>query len=58
MAGLLKLVDQSTYPGSSISAKVSDVNIYAKKASNIIERLLIKWKYNRSHEIKRDFFET
>ena len=53
----LKLVDQLTYLGPSISSIENYVNIRLAKMWNAIDRLSIIWKLDLSNEIKQDFFQ-
>ena len=46
------------YLVSQISSTERDVNIFLTKALNAFERLLIKWKSDKSQKIKWDFFQV
>ena len=56
--GHQKLVDKSTYLGSSISSAVSDTNMRLAKVWTGIDRLSIIWKTDLSDKIKRDFLQA
>ena len=54
----LKLVDKSTYLGSSVSSTEKDIDTWLKKAWIAIDRLSIIWKSNLSDKMKRSFFQA
>ena len=54
----LKLVDQFTYLGSSVSSTETDINTRLTKAWTAIDRLFIIWKSDRTDEMKRSFFQA
>ena len=49
-------MDKFTYLGSSVSLTESDISMRPVKAWTAIEKLSIKWKFNLSDKIKRNFF--
>ena len=56
--GPLKLVDNVTYLGNSVSSTERDVNIRLAKVWTAIDRISLIWKSARSDKIKRDFFQA
>ena len=53
--GSLKVVDKSTYLGSSVSSTENDINTRLEKAWSPINRLSVIWKSDLSDKIKRIF---
>ena len=51
----LKLVDKSTYRGSSVSSTKTDINMLLAKAKTAINRLLVMWKSDLTDKIKPVF---
>ena len=56
--GSQKLVDKSTYLGSSVSSTESNINMCLAKAWTAIDRLSIIWKSDIFDKIKRNLFQT
>ena len=54
----LKLVDEFTYLGSSISSTEKDINTRLTKAWTAINRLSIIWKLDLTDKMKRSFFSA
>ena len=54
----LKLVDEFTYLGSSVSSTEKDIDTWLMKAWTAIDRLSIIWKSNLIDEMKRSFFQA
>ena len=54
----VKLVDKSTYLGSSVSSTQKDINTWLTKAWTAIDRLLGICKSNLTDKIKRSFFPS
>ena len=54
----LKLVDNFTYLGSSVSSTEIDINTRLAKAWIAINRLLVIWKSDLFDKIKRIFFQA
>ena len=54
----LKLVDKSTYLGSSVSSTEIDIDMRLTKAWTAIDRLSIIWKSDLTDKIKRSFFQA
>ena len=54
----LKLVDKSTYLGSSVSSTEKDIDTQLTKAWTAIDRLSIIWESNLSDKMKRSFFQA
>ena len=54
----LKLVDNFTYLGSSISSTEKDIDTQLTKAWTAIDRLLIIWKSDLTDKMKRSFFQA
>ena len=54
----LKLVDNFTYLGSSVSSTEKDIDTRLTKAWTAIDRLSIIWKSNLSDKMKRCFFQA
>ena len=54
----LKLVDKSTYHGSSVSSTKNDINTRLAKASAAIESLSVIWKSDLSDKIKHSFLQV
>ena len=53
----LKLVDKSTYLGSSVSSTEKDIDTRLTKAWTTIDRLSIIWKSDLTDKMKRSFFQ-
>ena len=53
-----KLVDKSTYLGSSVSSTETDINTRLAKALTAIDRLLVIWKSDLTDKRKRSFFQA
>ena len=54
----LKLVDNFTYLGSSISSTEKDINTRLTKAWIAIDRLAVIWKSDLTDKMKRSFFQA
>ena len=54
----LKLVDKSTYIGSSFSSTENDIDTRLTKAWTAIDRLSIIWKSDLTDKMKRSFFQA
>ena len=54
----LKLVDEFTYLGSSVSSTEKDIDTRLTKAWTAIDRLSIIWKSNLTDKMKRSFFQA
>ena len=54
----LKLVDKSTYLGSSVSSTKTDINMQLAKAWTAIDRLTVIWKSDLTNKMKRSFFQA
>ena len=54
----LKLVDQFTYLGSSVSSTEKDIDTWLMKAWIAIDRLSIIWKSKLTNKMKRRFFQA
>ena len=54
----LKLVDNFTYLGSSVSSTETDINTWLAKAWTATDRLSVIWKSNLINKIKRSFFQA
>ena len=54
----LKLVDEFTYLGSSVSSTKKDIDTWLTKASTAIDKLLIIWKSDLTDKMKRSFFQA
>ena len=54
----LKLVDELTYLGSSISSTKKDIDTRLTKAWTAINRLSIIWKSDKTDKMKRSFFKA
>ena len=54
----LKLVDKSTYLGSSVSSTEKDIDTRLTKAWTAIDKLSIIWKSNVTDKMKRSFFQA
>ena len=54
-SSFLKLVDEFTNLGSSISSTENDINTRLAKAWTAIDRLLVRWKSNLTNKIKQFF---
>ena len=54
----LKLVDEFTYVGSSVSSTEKDIDTRLTKAWAAIDRLSIIWKSNLTDKMKRSFFQA
>ena len=52
----LKLVDEFTYLGSSVSSTEKDIDTWLTKAWTAIDRLSIIWNSDLSDKMKRGFF--
>ena len=50
-------VDKFAYFGKSVSSTKSELNIRPAKAWNVIDKLMIIEKFDRSDKLKRDFFQ-
>ena len=55
---LLKLVDEFTYLGSSVSSTEKEIDTRLTKAWTAINRLLIIWKSDLTDKMKRSFFKA
>ena len=56
--GPLKQVDKFTYLRSSISSTKNKMNTQLAKVWTAISRLLVRWKSDLTHKIKRSFFQA
>ena len=56
--GALKLVDKSTYLGSSVSSTETDIDTWLAKARAVINRLSVIWKSDLTDKMKRSFFKA
>ena len=56
--GPLKLVDKSTYLGSSVSSIKNDINMQLAKAWTAINRLLVIYKSDVSDKMKCSYFQA
>ena len=54
----LKLVDNFTYQGSSVSSTEKDIDPRLTKAWTAIDRVLIIWKSDLTDKMKRSFFQA
>ena len=54
----LKLVDNFTYPGSSVSSIGKDIDMRLAKAWTAINRLSVIWKSDLTDKMKRSFFQA
>ena len=54
----LKLVDEFTYLGSSVSSTEKDIDTQLMKAWTAINRLSIIWKSDLTDKMKRSFFQA
>ena len=54
----LKLVDKSTYQGSSVSSTEKDIDTRLMKAWTAIDKLLIIWKSDLTDKMKYSFFQA
>ena len=54
----LKLVDNFTYLGSSVSSTENDIDTRLTKAWTAIDRLSIIWKSDLTNEMNRSFFQA
>ena len=54
----LKLVDNFTYLGSSVSSTKKDIDTRLTKVWTVIDRLSIIWKSNLTDKMKRSFFQA
>ena len=54
----LKLVDEFTYLGSSVSSTEKDIDTLLTKAWTAIDRLSIIWKSDLTDKMKRSFFQV
>ena len=54
----LKLVDKSTYLGSSVSSTEKDIDTRLAKAWTAIDRLSLIWKLDLTDKMKRSFFQA
>ena len=54
----LKLVDNFTYLGSSVSSTETDINTRLAKAWASIDKLSIIWKSELTNKMKRSFFQA
>ena len=54
----LKLLDEFTYLGSSVSSAEKDIDMGLTKAWTAIDRLSIIWKSNLTDKMKRGFFHA
>ena len=51
-------VDKFTYLGSNVSSTETDINTWLAKAWIAIDRLLVIWKSDLTHRMKRSFFQA
>ena len=54
----LKLVDEFTYQGSSVTSTGTDIDTRLTKAWTAIDRLSVIWKSDLTDRIKRSFFQA
>ena len=54
----LKLVDKSTYLGSSVASTEKDIDTRLTKAETAINRISIIWKSDLTDKMKRSFFQA
>ena len=54
----LKLVDNLTYLGSSVSSTETDIDKRLAKAWTAIDRLSVIWKSDLTDKMKRSFFQA
>ena len=54
----LKLVDNFTYLGSSVSSTEKDIDTWLTKAGTAIDKLSIIWKSDLTDKMKRSFFQV
>ena len=54
----LKLVDEFTYLGSSVSSTEKDIDIRLTKAWTAIDKLSVIWKSDLTDKMKRSFFQA
>ena len=54
----LKLVDNSTYQGSSVSSTEKDIDTRLTKAWTAIDKLSIIWRSDLTDKMKRSFFQA
>ena len=54
----LKVVDKSTYLGSSVSLTETDINTWLAMAWTAIDRLSVIWKSDLTDKMKRSFFQA
>ena len=54
----LKLVDEFTYLGSSVSSTEKDIDTQLTKAWTAIDKLSVIWKSDLTDKIKRSFFQA
>ena len=54
----LKLVDNFTYLGSSVSSTEKDIDTWLTKAWTAIDKLSSIWKSNLTDKMKRSFFQA
>ena len=54
----LKLVDNFTYQGSSVSSTETDINTRLAKAWTVIDRLSVTWKSDVTDKMKRSFVQA
>ena len=54
----LKLVDQLTYLGSTVSSTETDINTQLAKAETVIDRLSVIWKSDLTDKMKHSFFQA
>ena len=54
----LKLVNKSTYLGSSVSSTETDIDTWIAKAWTAIESLSVIWKSDLTDKMKRSFFQA
>ena len=57
-SGPLKLVDNLTYQGSTITLTKNDINTGLEKTGTAIDRLSVIWKTDLTDKIKRSFFQA
>ena len=54
----LKLVEEFTYPGSSVSSTEKDINTWLAKTWTVIDWLSVIWKSELTDKIKCNFFKA
>ena len=54
----LKLVDEFTYLGSSVSSTETDINTRLAKAWTAIDRISVIWMSGLTDKMKRNFFQA